>query len=164
MLAAKNPAASFSALQYMLACGEEPARKPVERLASDVEWALQVLELLEKNRHENLFPKAKLKQEFIGEADLLQTLKTKDLNVLKCEFQKMVVFEYQGYKQKMAVFKLTYVKDGDKKIVSAFAGPYSVRGDEIVRHGDYTGTTFLEYYPDMLVVLIRQHIKKMRGD
>lgn len=160
----KNPAGKLQGVLLALENNVDLDKKALEEIAAVRNQRIALYTELEKRNKENLFPKKYFAQQYFSEADLWEFLGRYDRKIDKVEFYKEMVYEYRGYKQKMFVYKLTYTKNYEQKTAVAFAGPYPVKSDAPIIRGDYTGTSLQDFYPDMLDVLIRQHIKKMKGE
>jgi uncharacterized protein YbaP (TraB family) len=161
---AKNPKAKLNGILLSLKNNVAVNKKAVEELAALKEYRLSVFETLEENGKQDLYPKKYFNQVSFSESDFAEWMSKNGKKFDKVEFVKEMIFDYRGFKQKMIVYKLTYTKEGEQKIATGFAGPYPPKAEYPTKRADFTGTTLQEFYPDMLDVLIRQHIKKVSGN
>lgn len=148
----ENPELKFAAVKVLLTHNKPVAAKEIELLAKDDYYRLPLYEFLIARKKEALLSKAYLNRKELAKSKVHQ-LATDDGEITpeKITFLEERKVKYKGEEKKFLFFIVVFADEDEEGNATttdylAVAGPYSVKGKELVSKHEASGIIWFEEY------------------
>ena len=147
----ENRELKFAAVKVLLKHNKPVPAKEIELLAKDDYHRLPLYEFLAEQKKESLLPKAYLNRKELAKSKIYDLATDDEIEAEKITFLEERTVKYKGEEKKFLFFVVSFGYEDDQGNATtsdylAVAGPYSLKGKELVSKHEASGIMWFEEY------------------